>query len=305
MTEPADGAERTDPTGEADAAGEAPPPVTVAAVGESDVLRLADPAAGGWEGALAAANRRRADAARDRLARRIDPLDVVLDIDPTDRHDEPVPITLMDRWADPDTIWAIVDRRLTLDDCRPPRLKLTPPPSGDVDDRIDMYTAFDLFRPAPADVVGKLGAGCAIALGDLDGHDADLADLCADITAATGLGCHVDAVLLGPGGHHADGGEALLVAVDGPIEVRMGTAVDDRSGRARREHRRRAGARGPHRPGRPPAESGRGRRRRRPQVRVPGHAGCGRARRHHPQRGVVPTSDERDGLGRSRPARDG
>jgi len=110
VTEALDGAERTDPTSEADASDEAPLPVTVAAVGEAAVLRLADPAAAGWEGALAAANRRRADAARDRLARRLDPLDVVLDIDPTGRHDEPVPITLMDRWADPDTIWAIVDR---------------------------------------------------------------------------------------------------------------------------------------------------------------------------------------------------
>ena len=58
-----------------------------------------------------------------------------------------------------------------------------------------MYTAFDLFRPAPADVVEKLGAGSAITLSDLDGHDAALADLCADITAATGVGCHVDAIL--------------------------------------------------------------------------------------------------------------
>ena len=127
MTEPADGADRTDPTGEADVAGEAPPPVTVAAVAESDVLRLADPAAGGWEGALAAANERRAAAARNRLSTRIDPLDVVLDVAPTGRRDRPVPITVTGPGVDPETIWAIVDRRLTLDDCRPPRLGLTPP----------------------------------------------------------------------------------------------------------------------------------------------------------------------------------
>src|SRR6478736_5912000 len=137
MTEPVDGAERTDPSGDADGADEAPQSVTVAAVAESDVLRLAG---------------------------RLDPLDVVLDGAPTGRRNEPVPVTVVGDWADPATIWAIVDRRLTLDDCRPPRLALSPPPSSDVDDRIDMYTSFDLFRPAPADVVDKLVAGSAIAL---------------------------------------------------------------------------------------------------------------------------------------------
>src|SRR6476661_9016859 len=98
MTEAADGAERTDPTGEADAAGEAPAPVTVAPIVESDVLRLADPTAGGWEGAIANANQRRADAARDRLARRLDPLDAVLDIPATGRPHEPVPVTVVGGW---------------------------------------------------------------------------------------------------------------------------------------------------------------------------------------------------------------
>src|SRR6478752_6188109 len=105
MTEPVDGAERTDPSGEADGDDEAPQSVTVAAVAESDVLRLADPAAGGWERSLAEANQRRADAARHRLARRLDPLDVVLDVvldgAPTGRRNEPVPVTVVGDWADP------------------------------------------------------------------------------------------------------------------------------------------------------------------------------------------------------------